>query len=372
MSETIIRSPAVAISYVLELWDFGNNFISDITDRLDINGSVISRRSSNQIDGVATFVLSDVTGINPGIHQLRAKIRMTDNRGTGGSRTWDMGAWVMTPFAIPLSNTQSVTVECYEVSTILATHLRNAFSAVPGESIQNAILRLLSREEVFTLTVDLPTIPYELISSPLYMPLEQLTYLDIVNDLLLSSDHDALYMTRDGRITTYAWDFVENFPPVWNFDTETEGNWISGPNTVLEPVTEPVPNEWVGICSPEDVIGVCSPVVIQNNDPSNPFSVPNQGGRIFRKVVEIPVSTTANLEISVQRVAEADYLRARRIRVFCGPVPTLWHNDVVNVNIPRYGIINELGIVKEWHLPFNQRRQRAEYIIDLGYKGLEQ
>ena len=212
MSEQILRSPAIDVAYVLELWDFGNNFISDISDRLDINGSIISRRSSDQIDGVATFVLSDVTGINPGVHQLRAKIRVTDQRGDGGSRTWDMGAWVMTPFAIPLGNTQSVIVECYEVSTILATHLRTSFSAVPGESIQNAILRLLSREEVFTLTVDLPTIPYELVSSPLYMPLEQLTYLDIINDLLLSSDYDSLYATRDGRISTYAWDFVENFP----------------------------------------------------------------------------------------------------------------------------------------------------------------
>ena len=94
-----------------------------------------------------------------------------------------------------------------------------------------------------------------------------------------------------------------------------EGNWISGRDTVLEPVTEPVPNEWVGICSPEDVIGVCSPVVLQNNDPSAIRSrYRTRAVAIFRKVVEIPVSTTANLEVSVQRVAEADYLRARRIR----------------------------------------------------------
>lgn len=383
MSDTLLRAPAIATSYRLEVIDFAGNIIMDATDRLDVNGSVVSRNSQGEVAGVATFVLRDITGIDPGRHQLRLEMTISDQQDIIPSVTWEMGTWVMTPYAIPLSNRELVSVECYDLTTLLSSHLARSFTAPAGENVQTTVERLLSEHGIFTvgialgvdipeisLVVDLPQIDYEMVSTPTWMPVEQLTYIQIANELLTASDHDPLYMERDGRITTYLWQAVETMPSAWSFDITRPGNWISG-TSILEPQTEPVPNEWVGICTAQDQIGLCNPVVLRNINPMSPWSIPSQGGRIYRRIVESPVATTANLEINVQRIAQNDYLRARRLRLHCGPLPHLWHNQVVSITIPELDLFDQKGLVREWHMPLNQENQRATYIVDVADAGLD-
>ena len=373
MSEELIRATTLRVRHELLLVDYaGGNTLANLTDRLDVDNSSIGRTSNSLIHGNAVFALKNADNIDAGRHKLRYRILFEDSMGVIPGRSWRMGDWSMAPFALPLGKQNLVHIECYDILAQLSTHLRESFTAVTGENIQDALVKLLAGNELVDITVNLPTIPYALEGTETWDLLEEPTFLGIANELLLASDHDPLYMERDGTITTYMWEAIESVPPVWNFDTTLPtGGHITG-TTQIEPQMEPVPNQWKGYCSSPNQLNICEPVTVTNNNPLNPFSVPSQGGRIIRRIIKVPVATTANLDTLVRRIAEEDYLKSRQIRINCRMLPNLWHNDVVNVNIPELFIFNQKGVVRKWTMPLNPAAGKATYVVDIENKGLEQ
>ena len=371
--EALLRSSGIRQTTRLELLDNYGNVLADVSDRLDLAGSVITRDATGLVDGTAVFQFRDVRGFDAGRHRLRPWVTIEDLSGLEESRTWEMGTWVMSPFERPLRNAEIVAVECYDTTSLLSTKLRRSFAAVEGENISVVVRRLLEdfsgRAGIAPAGIDqvlLESIPFELDSSPAWALAEQATYLEVANAFLEAAAYSGLYMGRDGTITAYAWQPIDILPIEWRFDSTRPDGWISG-KTLIEPQIAPVPNTWIGVCSAIDQTGICNPVEISNRNPLSPWSIPSQGGRRVVRVIEVPVSLNdrSALVLAVKQVAEEDRLRARRIRIETGPLPHLWQTPVVEVTLPEFGIQDRRGIVREWSLPLDYANEDATYIVDL-------
>ena len=341
----------------------------DITDRLELQGSVISKDASAPITGTAQFVFRDATGFDPGRHLLKPTVRYVDAL-TGRSVSTQMGLWVMKPFTVSLDRTERVTIQCSDMTDVLSTFLRADFNASKGEAVGIALLRLLGSHGAAGITWIPPAVEAVLATSPSWPVTADLTYLEIANRLLEVSGWDKVYMTRDGALTSLPYSPITTGVTTCTFDSELSGSYISQ-RTDLEPYDQPVPNYWVGVCTALDQPGFCAPVVKENRSPLSPWSIPNQGGRIITRVINAPVATTTSLRYYVDRVAEQDYLRPTRVRIYAGPVLDIWHLDKVLVNLPQFDIVNQRGIVRRWHLPLDYGAQDAIYVTDVGEKGLE-
>ena len=134
------RGTAVRLETRMELVDFeGNPAVEvaadgDVTDRLELQGSVISKDASAPITGTAQFVFRDATGFNPGRHLLKPTVSYHDVL-TSHSISTQMGLWVMKPFTVSLDRTERVTIQCSDMTDVLSTFLRADFNASKGEAV---------------------------------------------------------------------------------------------------------------------------------------------------------------------------------------------------------------------------------------------
>ena len=369
------QGTAVRLETRMELVDFeGNPAVEvaadgDVTDRLELQGSVISKDASAPITGTAQFVFRDATGFNPGRHLLKPTVRYVDLL-TAHSISTQMGLWVMKPFTVSLDRTERVTIQCSDMTDVLSTYLRADFNASKGEAVGFALARLIGSHGAAGLTWVPPRIPAVFNTSPSWPVTADLTYLELANRILEVSGFDKVFMTQEGHLTAQAFSPVAVGQTTCTFDI-TEARSFVSQRTDLEPYDQPVPNYWVGVCTALDQPGFCAPVVKENRSPLSPWSIPNQGGRIISRIINAPVATTTSLQYYVDRVAEQDYLRPTRVRIYSGPVLDIWHLDKVLVNLPQLDIINQRGIVRRWHLPLDYGDQDAIYVTDVGEKGLE-
>ena len=344
----------------------------DITDRLEMEGSVISRDAEAVIGGTAQFVLRDVSGLDPGRHLLRLTLVLRDLL-TDRTVERQMGIWAMRPFVRSLARDQQTTVDCDDYTSLLQTNLLTDFNAVEGEAVGIAILRLLRAHGggQVGLNTRLPAIPAEFSTSPSVPETDPSTYLEIINKILEISGFDRLYMTREGVLTSFPWSRVSEGDITWDFNLETYP-WISE-NTETEPYTGPKYNVWRGVSTAADSFGFVEPVIRENRDPLHPYSLPNQDFRSVVKVIEAPVATTAGLDLYVDRIAEQDSLRYHRVNIYSGPILDIWHLDKVGVGIQFRGIDipeGSRGIVRRWELPLDYGRRDCVYTVDVGAVGL--
>ena len=380
MTAEIYRSSAVRLEARMQLVlnDAEYNPVTsvgvdgDVTDRLEMEGSVISRDAEAVIGGTAQFVFRDVSGFNPGRHLLKPTLILRDLL-TDNIVEREMGVWAMRPFVRSLRRDQQTTIDCDDLTSLLQTNLLADFNAVEGEAVGIAILRLLRAHGGGQVNLNWvpPVIPAEFDTSPSVPETDQSTYLEIINKILEISGFDRVYMTREGRLTSFAWNPVAEGDLTWDFNLDTY-EWISE-NTETEPYTGPKYNVWKGVSTASDTLGFVIPVVRVNNDPLHPYSLRNQGGRVTAKVVEAPMGTTAGLQQYVDRVAEQDSLRYHRVNIHSGPILDIWHLDKVGVSIQHRGIAippESRGIVRRWELPFDYGLRDCVYTVDVGAPGL--
>ena len=363
--ERLLRSPAIRMTTQIELIDFDGRTVTDVTNHLIVEGSYIARDSTGPVAGIATFVFDDISSFDFGRNLLVPSVTVHDLGGRWLPHTWRMGTWVMTPPAGSLARTEVTSIECVDVIALLSTFIDQSFSVASGTNIATAVNVLLASHGLAGLSAAIPQIGLELASSPAWAITEQLTWLDIANDLLNAAAHTGLYTNRTGTVTAHPWTPIGQVGVAWTFDETAPDSWISD-RTEREAVTDPVPNVWIGVCTDPASPNACARVVVTNNNPDSPWSVANQGQRRNVRIVEANAPDTGTLTAVVEAAAQADILRSARVRVYAGPVPALWASDVVRVNLPTVGIFSRRGVVREWKLPLDPANNDAEYVIDVG------
>ena len=372
----IYRSPSVRLEAEMRVVDFAGNPVAsvggggNVSDRLELEGSVISKDSTALISGTAQFVFRDTRGFNPGLHLLKPRLTLRDMT-TNRTITRNMGLWSMRPFVRSLRRDEQTTIDCDDMTSLLDTALISDFNAVSGEPIGFSLIRLLRAHGLAGLTWLPPSIASNWTTSPSVPRTEPTSYLKLANQILELVGYDRIFMNRDGQLTSFPFTPVTQGSSDWDFDLDTF-DWISE-NTETEPYNGPRYNVWVGVCTALDTFGFCQPVIVQNNDPLHPYSIPNQAGRIVPRIIEAPAATTTGLQLFVDRIAEQDSLRYTRVNIHAGPVLDLWPPAKVNVNLVRGSmeIVNQVGVMRRIVMPFDYGRQDWQYTVDVGARGLD-
>ena len=295
--------------------------------------------------------------------------------------TYRMGNWIMQQPGVNLDHTDLVSVECQDVISLLDVPIGRSWYVDKGVNVGEALSALLEAQGLVGLNTNLPAIPYRTSNAPSWIVTENLSWLQIANEILRTTAHTNLFTDQRGTISTLPWRPITEFTPVWDFDSTESDSWIAAA-TELEPENEQVPNHWVAVVDDPDSDLYGRIAEARNTEASHPWSIPSQGGRIVTKVIAVntpvleepegPVVITEDeltltvLQTIVKREAELDILRTSRLRIECGPVPHLWSSPVVRVHMPELGIVDRLGVVSEWRLPLDIANNDAYYLVDVG------
>ena len=278
---------------------------------------------------------------------------------------WQMGLWQPAHPGVNLDHTDIVTVECQDAVALLDTPMGQSYSIQAGTNIGAALQQLLRTQGGIGLRSALPAIAYEAANTPSWTATEDLSWLEVANEILEASAHTGLFTDREGRLTALPWRPVGEFQPEWLFDGTDPLNWIAAA-TELEPESDVVPNHWLGVVDNPDSTLHNRTAEAENDSPSSPWSIPSQGGRRITRILRVDAPSLEALTQAVRYAAERDTLRTLRLRVECGPLPHLWASPVVRVHFPELGVINRLGVCREWQLPLDAARRNAYYLIDAG------
>ena len=381
----LLLSPGIRMEPVMTLVDFEDNIVrgvgnnGDVSDRFLVQGSYIRRDSTAEIDGSAAFTFSDVEGFDFGRHMLQAAVVVHDTWGTEPPQSYLMGRWVMQPPDIGLDASEAITINCLDAVSLLSTRLDRVYSVSPGRNIADAIVGLLRLHGVVGLDAlyeedgETPLqIPYELATYGNWNITDNITYLQIANQLAEAAAHVGIFATRDGNLASYPWTPLERKTPLWDFDYEAEYGSNIVPPTRRLGQSEQVPNVWVGVATPVDQTGAGTadvPALELREGEGSPYSIEAQGGRRNPRILQLKVGSVEELTRALAQLREEDITRTERVEIRCGPLPNLWQAPVVSVNIPELGLINRTGIAREWHFPFDYASETATYIVDLAPEG---
>ena len=297
------------------------------------------------------------------------------------AETWPLGVWVPRQPGVNLDHTDLITVECQDTISLLTDVMGRNWSAARNTNVGDQVRRLLDAQGLIGLRRELPRIDYALVNSPNWELLEELTWLDVANEILGSAAHSGLHARPDGTVTSQPWTPLDRLPVEWDFDATRTDSWIAASSEV-EADLDRVPNRWVAVITATDSPLRNRTAEAVNNEPSSRWSVPSQGGRTVTRQIEVdaPVRTDSNgnpvpldsaealeaLRRIVRSAAEADTLRTRRVRIECGPLPLLWHAPVVSVHAPDVGVVDKLGVCREWQIPLDAAMRNSYYLIDVG------
>ena len=318
----LLLSRGIELRPRLTLIDFDGNLIEDVTGRFVAQGSYIRRDSTAKVDGSATFYFTDVEEFDFGRHLLAVEVQMVDLFRREDPIRYRMGNWVMQPPSVKLDSRELVAVNCVDTVSLLATRLEAVYSITPGTNVVSAIVALLRRHGIVGLSGlynerGLPlTIGWELATYGNWNITDEITYLDIINQLLEISAHVGLYTDRLGRLTSYPWTPLRQLPTRWDFDyTRDDGSFIT-PQTTKLPITEQIPNIWIGVAVAVDQPGDAEIRRLELRAGSNsPFSVEAQGGRRNVRVLNLKVGSVEELERAVAQIQEEDVTRSERVEI---------------------------------------------------------
>lgn len=374
--DELLRSRAITMSTRMLLTGYNGEIEEDVTDRLILRESFIARDATAKVDGQATFVFDDVSDIDFGRQLLAPSITITDDTGRYPELTWRMGNWVPQTPSRSLQNPEKVRVECYDTVSLLNTQIEGNIEIPPGRNIASAITDILIRHGMVGLAgvVDEARDPlrigWEMSGYGQWSYLQDITYLDVINQLLEASSFVGMFTNRFGELSSYEWQPVETKSPRWHFNSSHPDSYI-GQNTMLETPIDQIPNVWIAVNTALDSPQVIEPIRRTLGEGSlSPYSISNRGGRRNVRVLKIDVATTADLERALDEIIAEDLSRIERVRISTkAPLPHLWQSDRVRVTIPEFDLYRRLGICREWRLPLDVGRQNATYTVDMAPEG---
>ena len=375
----LLLSPGFEMTPVMTLVDFQEGTIMDVSDRFISQGSYIRRDSTAEVDGTATFNFASVEDFDFGRHMLAAGVAVRDTWGREPSLSYEMGRWVMQPPDIALDSSEMVSVNCLDAVSLVSTRLERVISISPGTNIATAASGVLALHGIVGLSSLFQEegdgalqIPYELGTYGNWNITDNITYLQVVNQLMEAAAHVGVFARRDGRLASYPWQPLAQKEHRWDFDyTADNGSHIVPPTKRLGQ-TEQIPNVWVGIAVPVDQTGpgVSNiPNLELRAGSGSPYSIEAQGGRRNPRVLQLKVGSVEELNRALAQIREEDITRSERVEIHCGPLPNLWQADPVRVNIPELDLFNRRGVVREWNFPFDYANEAAYYSVDLAPDG---
>lgn len=324
-----VTAPNLTVRSGLELLDNTGTVIDpDISEYL-LGGSV-KRDGFRPVHATCRLDLS----IELQWTSQRVRPYMTLGDGTT-EQTWYLGQFLLATPRKPVGEVPVVfRVDGYDLMHIPGTPVGAGYTVASGTGYLAAAQSALEAAGNVTAVIDQTSAASTLSAAWSWALVEEASYRRIATDLLAAVGYRAPYADRDGAIRSEPYLSPGSRPVTIEL--------TSGLVEELEEETDTfdIPNRWVGVNDdptqtlPAEGAGLYTLV----NQSDGPTSIDQRGYTKTAPIIRVSdVATQAALEAVVKEKAEADRAPYTHLRVRTGPLPVLWHQDVVRVNVPERG-----------------------------------
>ena len=353
----ITKSRNIQVETDVGLWSADGTYLGNFSDHLLIDGATIEYDYCRKIK--ASCRLSWDTELPFTSYRVGVAMRVTDLT-TKLSKRMQLGRYLLENPIVSLDFEQIWSADGYDLLTILDTPVPYSWRVPDGTSIRTAIENILVAAETNLefegWYVDSTT------RGDRVWPLDgRVTWLDIINELLISAGWRSIWLTREGYLTSSLYQDTSTLNADFFYDSTLADSTVAYGATVETDVWG-IPNQWVFIADIADP-NVGSPsegngIVRLRNDSIGPSSISNRG-RVINRVEKVDATTQDALHLEATQQRATDIQSVQKIVFNTVPNPQLWHRDIIKVNFPPH-VINRRAVVQKWTLPLGGQDMTVE------------
>lgn len=359
---SLIRdSPSLQVNPGLELLDRSLNVLADVST--DFIGGSVTRQSYADIHGDAELLLTRE------LDWGNAIVRPYVNLANGSTLTarFNLGAYFTSTPEYDLSETPpTFDVLCYDIMQRLDDPVGEAYSVAAGTAYLAAI-ELIFNAQGFaggTYVIDQTSASSVLPASQSWTLDENVTWLNIVNQLAGAVGYQGVWSDWDGRLRLHPYVSPSNRDSEWTYDVSQATSMLSVKRKIQRDWYD-VPNRWV-FFRQNNVDGT-PPIegdglYTVTNQSTGPTSIEARGGRVITKTRGIDAVDQAALVRSAQVTVDADMRLQTKVSLDVAPNPLHWHFDRVTCTDPALGNQPE-ALVTAWTLPLDGADMSQEWSL---------
>jgi hypothetical protein len=357
-------TPAVEFDYGLELIDESGRVLEDISDDLEVGGSIAH---ANYADLHCTARLRLARELDWGQARVRPYMLVSD--GTVEAR-FNLGAYFahVSTRASDDEDDDSPTVfdvDGYDVLDALYDPVDDAVGFEAGTGYLDAAESILAGRGVVAYRLDPVGRGAVMPTDKAWAPDDTLLWLHIVNDLLGAVNYAGLHQDPDGVLVGELYRPPRDRAPEWTYASNDPTRSMLGPQRSVSTDIYRAPNRWVfyrtnldeGVVPAE---GAGKLTVINESD--GPTSVDARGGRVITKRVGVDVPDQGALIARAQITVDADLRYRVAYAATTFPNPLHWHFDRLWVDDRRLLAPSNM-LSGSWTLPLDGSDMTHEWTV---------
>lgn len=332
---SLLQADALTVGYGLEILDGQDGFLADISD--DLAAGEVDRDCTAAVHG--TCKLSISRSLAWGAVRVRPYMTLS---GVGLAKVrWNLGVYLLTtPEDVVGESPQTYAVTGYDKLYLLSQVIGTSYSVAAGSNVLAAVRALITASGAGGAVLLDGTKGANTLASDLVWPLDEShtpTYLEVINDLLLTIAYRPLWCDQDGAFRSDPYLDPATRPVEWTHD-------VTNPRTSLVGVSRSqtydlfdVPNWWRfvqrGLDAPPSEGSGQYTVVNQSGGPNSIDTL----GYTKRKVVYLDATDAPSLVSQGNQTVANDTLITRVLKVTTAPFPGAGHEDTVRYVDPALG-----------------------------------
>jgi len=343
-----LSSEGLKVTAGLDLLDSDLNFIEELGDNFQPQGSSVRRSSIMTLNGTAK--LNITKAINWENQRLRPHMTLEDLE-TGESTKWYMGVYLPeVPKRTAMEVPQVYAVGCYDVLSVLNVPHGKSHTVSAGTSYVTAATALLDASgELYDMDQIYASVTLD---EDRTWPIDQQnTTLKIINDLIEPLGYVKLHSSRYGRLIARNWGSPGHSELVATYYTSASSiNFLREKVDLFD-----VPNKWVFIRddpeldTPSEGAGIYTTV-----NQSDGVSSIDSRHRTITKVERIDASSQSALIALGDQIVDEDMRPIQKVVLTTSPNPVHWHESVFAINSPEVGLTGAERFVEiSWNMPLD-------------------
>lgn len=330
----------------------------DITEFVDLGDSNVYRRSSSNagVNAICRITVRDNTVIQP---DSVARIFITAINASGAKDVYSYGWYVLSKPAqnIDVGGTNAVTWTGDDITTLLDSPI--GYTIIAEQALQtNSFIAILLADAIGIdlrlnlVHVDwsgLPTNELVSLGDWVWSLTNAHTWRFVMNEVLVRSGARRLWMKRDGQLFSDMLTQPSLRPVTLTLDAHNIKS-IVGSKLAASADIKNWPNRWIFIRDDisqdaESIEGEDHIIIVTNLD-TGPAAL-NAIGQSRSTMRRVESTSVEAFIRQSHAIAEEELYPVETISLNIVPVPHLWHQDIISVNVPEAGWDNVRGMLLE-------------------------
>ena len=346
----LVEDEHVYVDGALDLLDENDAFVQDITDDFDVAGSSIELNPYRTIHRTCELRISKE--LVWGSARLKPYILLSN----------DASTWYRWPLGVFLPNVPQREVHespaTWQVTgmdklDVLNTPYGSSYGIDSGDAILAAVSAIITAAGETLINLNQSAAATTAPVSRVWTLADEMTTLEICNELLASIGYTSLWVDRDGYYRAQPYVTPSNRPLVWSYNANSATTTVAEYRTAIADFGTAA-NTIIGISDdPADSIPTAGDglyTLANNND--GPTSINQRGGRVIRKIIRGSFANQAALVTAVTAAMDAEKRVNTYIDLTVSPNPIHSQWDAVTYRDDAMSV-NGTFVVTSWRLPFD-------------------